>query len=408
MAKRTHEMEKLGEIKKEWGFLRYFFPNHLNNAFVLYFNQINKETGAIIEYDDTNLVFEGKLVDTLDFAKLRQLSLSFDGKKLAITKQDLSNPWQWVVYVNGKPIWNSPAGFEVDHLTWLDNERIAWSGGYVDQDGRPQHEKGEKYFVNGKEQSNDFSFCLMIGKRDQSLILVRENGRRYVIYDDGSRHDDRSDCCDKLTSCWCHDGEPRPEIVQPNEERDEANQQVRVSFNNQTGEWFDDLEDHSGMRTYSFNNDRSHCGYIGIKYPSWVTKFSSWFGKKMEKREETKKNDRISWWMWSGILLMSPYSMFTPFGNGSRPLKRYYPVNNGKTWKKGWSFANDHFLTPQNELVVTCFQDNKLRVVIDEDEGPVFDEVYNVRYLKDENCVCYLGRRGLEIMRVTIRPNDAR
>ena len=52
--------------------------------------------------------------------------------------------------------------------------------------------------------------------------------------------------------------------------------------------------------------------------------------------------------------------------------------------------------------MVTCADGDGVRVVIDEVEGPVFDAVENVRYLGGEDAVCYLVRRDLDLVRVTV------
>lgn len=82
-----------------------------------------------------------------------------------------------------------------------------------------------------------------------------------------------------------------------------------------------------------------------------------------------------------------------------------YAVQNGRFWKKGYPEINvgGIFFTPENELVIVAGNWRGSAVVIDENEGPWFSEVYAPCYLNSERAVVYLARKREKFFRVVVR-----
>lgn len=389
-----HLEEVITSVKPEWGTLRGLFPNFDNRSVVLWFHgeetRENKYGGGTWQH---RIVFNSEVVDGNDRVEDR-FALSFDGKKLAISRRLESDPSRFEVMVNGRQIWQSEDLFFVYHLNWLANDKLAWEGWYQDKQGNNVPGKsGLSYFLNGEDKTGSLVFEPFSG----GSLRVRNSDCRWTVRDDGSTTDLRPACCKSITSCHCHLGESQPEIAQPIVELDEKTQLVRVSFNGQTSEWFDG--DDQSLR-YSFNQDRTRVGYVGMKYSGITRKIGRWIENKLVRIGE-KGGEKIPWWGWPIVLVYNPYTGI--IHHWEEASKRYYPVNNGQTWKKGWQAVSDHFFTPDDKMVVTASTGTKQQVVIDEAEGSLFDEICNARYLKDEKCICYLARRGDKIMRVTVR-----
>ena len=424
MAKREHTRELIATLKNEWGRLSRggIVPSADNRACLLYFG--GEEAGGELEEElDPSLtvkeavaaaqealkeclVFNGRIVAESEgpgfFHHEVLRALSFDGRKLAIgrmTRDDAG--FHFEIEIDGVPAYRSEPDMTVYHFEWIDHDRLAWYGWYEDKEGRTDRERGLQYFVNGQNLTGSFCFETFYPTRGCANLVVQENGVRYGLRDDGSRAWERPACCNDLISCHCRsdDGTDRRPVY-PEELRGKAGG-VQVVFNGATGEKFDCLENASGMLTYAFNADRSRVGYVGIRYAKWVGLLGKAAGPIFGRIIDSGEKNPLAWVV---TLLFNPY-----FGPGTAAVegsKRYYPVNHDQVWKNGYRFANDQFFTPADKLVVTAYTAmyrGKAMVVIDEDEGPQFDDIVNVRYLAAEGCVCYLGRDGDSIYRVTVK-----
>jgi hypothetical protein len=322
-------------------------------------------------------------------------SLSFDGMKLAVCR-DLrySGGEGHAIFINGERAHDVP--FETVHyFDWIDNDRLAWE--CWDRVALREKEDTIHYFLNGEDLTDRFDFQPVLMDRMRHAIIVTEGETQYTVFDDGSRSPPRP-----KRDIFSHDRDaPRPE--RPEERWDEARRRVRVEWRGSLGPQFDAIESASGLRSYAIDGDR--IAYVGIRYGGVARAMGRSVGAALERIEGEPKG-LAKLFAWPMALLFNPY-----FGIGHAYIegsRRYFPVNGATPWKKGYRFAHDHFFTPKGELAVTCadpsasLRASGVRVVIDEDEGPAFDQVWNVRCLPTGE-VCYLAKKGEDICRIVVR-----
>ncbi len=416
MTDRIHERELIAEIKPEWGPLGHLIVSADNRSCALY---CGGETAEEEEPDPSatiremaerarqdgkeRIVFNGRVQAESDGGHREMLpALSPDGRQLAVARLIYDGAgFRYEIDVNGQPTHRCEKMFFIYTLAWLSDSRLAWYGWFKNEDGRSDKEGGHHYFVNGQDVTGQVMFEGVWADRGRHALIVQENGVRFTLNDDSSREHERPACCDSFL-CHCRWDPDQPRPAGPEEIRDEGRSGVRVSFNGLTGPEFDEIENDSGLRSYCLNRDGSRVGYVGIKYSEEAKQLGDAAGKMVEQAlERERRGEEPSDADELALALFNPY-----FGAGYAAIessKRYYPVNGDRAWRRGYEFADDHFFTPADELVVTACEGRGKMIVIDEDEGPLFDEVYNVRHLAAENCVCYLARKGDKLYRVTVK-----
>lgn len=405
MTKRNHVVgEVLAEIRPEWGPVEAIITTANNRAVALWCRG----------HEAQRLVFRGQVLgtanpDTIDL----KWSLSVDGSKLAVASRvfDGGEPY-YDVTVNGEPAYRTERGFTMHHFDWLDSQRLAWDGWFEKEDEPAPEEENEDrpvigtrqrrlgricYFQNGEEIPG-FSYEPVWAERMHLALLVQEDGLRYTRHDDGSRSRERPACCDSL-HCRCRLDRDEPRAAEEFPEIKMGPDRLQhVSYRGQTGEGFEEIVS-TALHHYCFNTDASRVAYIGMRH----TGVSKLVGQASDRLiEASLSEDGMPAW-WSRPLLL----LFVPdFGIGHAWLesgKRYYPVNHDRAWRKGYRGVGDRFFTPRGELVVQAVTANdKMRVVIDEDEGPAFDRIENVRYHPAEAALSYIARDGDKIYRVTV------
>lgn len=388
MTRREHRLQRLGDIDEAWGPTAHIEPTSDNRAYLI----VTEPQEGVHRY-----VFGGRVLAESQPHDLTPASLSFDGTKLAIAKQgrgrgeDASE-----IFVNGEKRWEVPFG-TVYRFDWLDNERLAWSA--WNRDDLRSKDDTIHYFVNGEDLTGRFEFEPVLMDRMRHAIHVKEGDRAYVIYDDGSRSEPVIVPPDRDRYHWFRDvGEPHERSERPEESWDGARRAVRVKYRGVVGPSFDGIESFGGMRSYALNKDGRRAAYVGVRYSGAARVMGNAVAKALNRMDGEPKG-LAKLWAWPLALLFNPYmGVGHAYIEGSR---RYFPVDHDKEWRKGYRWAHDHFYTPDDELVVTAAEGRGERVVIDEDEGPVFDRVINVRHDAAERAVCYLATEGSSVFRVT-------
>jgi hypothetical protein len=444
-------LEELGRVDPALGELRHVIMNHDNRACAAVYQ--DPESG------EQRFVFNGRVVARHQEHACESFALSPNGLMLAVTKGRRCKGEPGEIYVNGELAFTVPFDI-IYHLVWLDNQRLAWEC-WNDTNRQKQHDKikwrqelaeaqgvavadlppdpeledsGVRYFINGEDRTADFAFECYWGEFGRHAMAVWEKDWVYYQDDTGARSrfekpvlmedgqfsfSHHRDNCPRGQRRWAEvlnasRGE-KPEPLPPDADAsgltlrqlvdrglladDSAN--GRIVWRGQPGPQFDGVENGGGFRTYAFSADKSRIAYVGIRYGGWAKGLMRAVGPLIEKGLNRESGKEPPWWMWPLTLLFNPY--MGPGYAATEASRRWYPVDNGQPWKKGYEFANNHFYTPASELVVTCRQGSKVMVVVDEQEGPAFDEVYNVRYLPEEQAICYLARQGDKIFRVTVR-----
>lgn len=451
MEKYRHQLEEMGRVDPALGVLHHLIMNHDNRSYAA----VYEDEGS----GEQRFLFNGRVVARHRKHDCENFALSYDGTKLAVTKGRRHRGQPGEIYVNGELAFTVPFD-TIHHLVWLDNDRLAWdcwndtdlskrrdkikwrqelaaAQGVSVNDLPPDpelEESGIRFFINGSDWTADFCFECYWAELGRYAMSVREREWVYYMDDSGQRSrweppvlmedgrfsfDHHRNNCPAGKQRWqeiakASQGE-RPEPLAPDADACglslrqmidhgllmDDRENGRVVWRGQAGPQFDGLENGGGFRTYAFNADNSRLAYVGIRYGEWAKGIMKVVGPLIEKAcDRESRGGKPPWWGWPLAMLFNPY-----MGLGyaaSEASRRWYPVDNGQAWKKGYEFANNHFYTPDNELVVTCRQGGKVMVVINEQEGPTFDEVCNVRCLEDGQ-LCYLARKGDRIFRVTVR-----
>lgn len=388
MVALKHSKSPIGTFNPEWGHIYAVFSAFDNSsiAFMTYIGDYNTEHMRVIFKDRVLADGHGANVES---------AFSFDGKKMAVAIKE-GNPLRYVIYINGAKFYElDPIYDNLYHFMWISNDELAWEAWILEDNNGPIKENHK--YINGKKVS-DFGIT-PFGYGRTSQIFVKSGNEEFIVFDDGSRSE-----VQPLRKHWPF-GLPTTttdDSPQPEKEYNEQIDRVRVVFNGHKGPWFDDIESGGGLRTFAFTDDQSKLAYLGIRYAKITNLIAPLFGKALERAFEIEdKTGKVPWWAKPLTLLYNPY--FGPLHALAEMSKRWYVVDNGHMWKKAYHQALDHFYTPNGQLVVTVLDDNKNRVVIDEDEGPAFDCIQDVRYLPDEGCISYIGRLGNEYFKVTAK-----
>lgn len=384
MVHRAHRLERVGVVDPAWGPLRHVIASSDNRGFAV----VTESEDGVQRY-----VFGGKVVAETGPHEPVPVSLSFDGTKLAVARRVVVDGGRvrHRIEINGEPAYEADLD-TVHYLDWLSNDRLAWNGWNDDDTGRIDG-GGIRRFVNGADVTDSLDYQPVLMDRMRHAIILTEGGVERTIFDDGSLSEPRQP---RERFAFHEDGE-RPE--RPEEVWDGGRREVRVRYRGVAGPVFDGIETFGGMRSYAMNKDARRAAYVGIRYSGAARAMGRAVGAALHRLDgEPRGLSKL--WAWPLALLFNPYmGIGHAYIEGSR---RYFPVDHDRAWKKGYRFAGDHFYTPHDELVVTCAQGAGACVAIDEDEGPDFDAVENVRHLPGEDAVCYLARNGTDLIRVTV------
>lgn len=435
---REHKSKQIATLNPQWGNVAEatICPTADNNSCVIIIGrQAPEGTKAALDPKDEDtvrgiygppsfdcIVWNGQIMAETGIYELPKFSISFDGKRLATCVRRSDKQRGFIIRINGELVYEAPFD-EFFDLVWIGNDELGWVVGNRGEEGR-RIEGGLRYFVNGKETTGEVEFRQALSDRRQHMIHLWQLGTFCVVNDHGERKHIRPVSADLWRNNYWPKEKEKPE--QPKVTRPKRRGPSVISYRGQKYDPVDELEDNGGMRTFAFNADRSKIAYIAIRHgkimrgvvsalmsPMFLQdKVQDWakapglargeYNHISSGRGLVLKIVKVLCWApsWIGVLLCNPY--FGLFNALFQSSKRWYPVDNGKYWRKGYSFATDHFYTPQEELVVTAFNGHKACVVIGQDEGPLFDEIDNVRFIQQEGAVCYLARQGENIYRVTV------
>ncbi len=405
-----HEKTFIGKHDPAWGEVYCLVASPSNSGFCYIARNRN---------GDERFIFENKIAVEFDRFGRKQFALSPDGKKLAIAtqiyKEDLGR-CESVISINGVEKYRTDLEL-VYRLHWLGNDRLLWTGWTNNNSGHID-DRGIRVFDNWNEVTGNLNFeNVLLDHRMTEGVYVRENGFVKLYSDDGVVLESIPDNGGKLmfdARRDCGLDAPKnelPQLIWNNGNPWEGDRRdYNLTYHGRSLPIFDAIHRENGMPEYAFSEDRSKVAYIGVNYSWFARNLGKAVGKGCawgEKGEDKKvkgfgKYARLAV-MWPLVLLFNPY-----FGPGNMYLetaKRYYPVNDGKVWKRGYVFAWNHFFIPSGELAITAAKSRfgGQYVVVEEEEGPEFDEVYNVLWVSAENRLSYIGRRGNDFYRVTVK-----
>jgi len=415
MGKRHHSKVEIARIEARMGFLRHMLVNHDNRGCVLVFSDNNCRERMISGRVDDNskrIVFKGKIVtETAGSVRDPLLALHPNGDRLAICRGEPGDS----IFIHGpsgpEHTYHNPENFKVCGLTWLPHGRLAWYGTEEEEEHDERSDEGESTprrmpkkswscFSNGEDVTDRLDFQKVhLGERE--AVIVREDGLRYTVHDDGSRDDYREDCCDSIRcSCRREDGDSRKARVRAEAIHGQSN--LRIKFADYCGPSFDSLSPYGFTpRDFAYNADRSRVGYVGVSFTRTANALqAAWLQvERYVPADHIIENPFLAWPM---AVLLNPY--FGPlYYYLDRVAKRYQIVDHDKVWEKKWRQPpTDVFYTPFNELAVVCQEGDAQRLVIDGRPGPRFDWITNARVLGSDGQVCYAAGQGDKIFRVTV------
>ncbi|MBI2056121.1 MAG: hypothetical protein HYT37_01970 [Candidatus Sungbacteria bacterium] len=380
MKKYRHIPHVVAVHQKEWGMIDPLMViSNCDHGGCIY------QTAAD-QRDKIKLIFGNKVMAEVHYMSDKNIALSPDGKKLALCNMDSEQ--KYVVSINGEVKYEVLSD-SVYSIEWLDNERLVWQGWNKYESNHDA--KGTRYFLDGKDVTGTLRMEHFLDERMTRMVAVEEDGIQYVIRADGSVSEKvpaganvpQDHSFDEWNSTLFN----RKNNAAPRTYCNEDLDKIEIIFDQAGTLQFDTIGYNHGVH-FMFNNDGSKVACIGIRYSPLARKVGIFINKALRDMDESKWWNHL--WGWPAALLFNPY-----FGPGHilvELTKRWYPVNNGHVWQKGYMFAYDHFYTSLDQLAVQVQEGQKWRVVIDEDEGPLFDRVYNPRCL-DRNGpkLFYLG-----------------
>lgn len=386
MARREHLQEPAGRFDPLYGHLTHVTAcaDNSSHAFLA-------EDGG----GGQRAIFKGKIVAEWHAHDSPKFTLSFDGSKFASAERHVEKgARRYDISVNGEHAYESALD-TVHYFDWIDDERLAWEGW---NDG----EDGIRYVVNGNDVTGRLQFQPVLMGHGRGAVIVHENGKRYVVFDDGSRSTAIDVPMDVGIMSWREEGWPesRRNRVFPETVRDEKTGRQRVRYLGTEGPWFDEVTTDGFGGGLAFDGAKQKVAHVGCDYGGPAKLMGRLVGAVMQRADAGEdRGKRSSLWSWPVALLFNPY-----FGPGyvyAEASKRYRPVDGAKPWKRGYRRVHDIFYAPSGSLAAVVGDSRGMRLVVDEDEGPAFDEIYNARPAKDGR-ICYLARRGNDFFRVTV------
>jgi len=398
----SHKMELLVTNDKRNGKVEQIICSHDNRSCVLVAvkglqSPLFMDPGNITRY-----VFNSAVVAEEHFEKCSRMicAMSYDGTKFAVAeRQFLDERHVHAIKINGEQQHVIPCD-TIRELVWLDDEHLACMA-YNNHDCRPSRRRRNKRapggcFVNGK-MVRGLEIEQVWGADMRLVTMVREGGLQHTLFDDGSRTEPKP-------------YDPENPYHAPHETPTEQPQEIWNDLRNEVyvkyldapcPRTFHAIESFGGTRPHTLNDKRTKVAYVGMRYPYLARQAQKLAGMVINRAGSREvRGLSASLLDWPVALLFSPN--FGPAHFAIESSRRFFPVNHDKAWTKGYKAVTDYFLTPKDQLMVTVSDGKTQRVVIDEVEGPAFDQIANVRYLKSEDRVCYMARRGNLVYRVTV------
>lgn len=382
-----HRETLLAEHNPEWGEIGIVHRTPFNRS-LLY--------QPYIPYGEHSFIWKGTQLFTLDprheyFA----WAVSPDGQKFAYAKVERTGErGEGTAPFNLRTTDGRIYPCDLDmspyfYLSWLSDNDLAWGHKVLD------YEKGQ-FFLNGEDATEQIELRRFLHGRYLCTVVsdFRQN-RRYIVYDHGEvREFGRADS--QLTKFPpSHQGGQIPT-------RKIARGKHRLVFGGVEGHSFLGFAEvgtegeeeiilsskskiwSNGGRFYLVNRDGSKIAYCGLRY------------------------DRLR------RLALMPYALLRlPFefvlallsGRMKNPYYsalRYVPVNNGRDWSKQYRKVKEMVFTPADGLAAIATSGQGEFVAVDEEDGFLFDAVYNLCPSSGKELVSYIGRRGNNFYRVEV------
>ncbi|MDP3985611.1 MAG: hypothetical protein Q8P82_02495 [bacterium] len=377
---------------------------HQNTSmvFIMDDGDVGKEPGGfgasikklrVCRNNETIAACEASLSDAHNFA------FSPDGTHLAFAWPVVKDGARiFVIIIDGEERYVCPPETDyVNHLFWLDNDRLCWQAIH-----REPHTS--QYFVNGEEWTGRIRVQDCWSDEWSQFLThhVVEDGWYRVIKPDGSTTEPRkvSDRFDLLGGYESDEGpspRERPEWPESKQWYDGGSCYL---YRETIGPSYDLL---SGCIV---STDRSSFAYVGTRYYTFAARVSESLTRGFARLRKARVPEKPV----AGIpILLRPAAIALAilFANpraisdeNFMPHLRF-PVKGDKPWFKGYANVDNFLFTGQSELAAVVQTPDGWHLAIDEEEGPAYHEIINPRFFPDEG-LCYIGRRGNEYFRVVV------
>ena len=368
-----HEVKKIAEHDpKEWK-LVHIMPSANNKRVV--WRAEERFNGFSKLYD------MGKLIG-VECGIDHRWSIAPDGGRLAVSKRSEDGRCHQI-FINHVPMYSVPYD-TMYNFEWI-GDSLAWC--CWNQADDPRVTK-TRHFLDGDDLTGLLYVTPMWRDRHFHQIYVADfcTDRSYWLFDDG-RVVEAGRAVKWEERRW-RDRAESEEHAKPKVVHDEKRGVYRVSYRDVMGPFFNGIEHFGSMGEFTLSDDRSRVAYCGIKrsmVTRGVDRFLNAYGDRME-------NGRVL-----STLVLRPLVLL--YGKAS---KRHVVVDHDCTWKKQYRFADLYFYTADNRLVVMAHENKSSRIVINQQEGPLFGHVHNPRVMPGEHELSYIGVNGNEIFRVSV------
>lgn len=422
----THKAEIIGAIPADPGLFLGIQATPDNRSYIAYFRDYSSheqeamKNGKPLECElvDENDVLEHRVyVHNMVFTHhdecTFEMAISHDGMRVATAQQRTANDGEivWEICINGDPTYRVELD-TIARLVWIGHKELAWSAyNDVNSERGKNDESGMRYFINGKDETKDFSFCTFHSHECEYGTTVRTKFGNICqdISPDGTRG--KSFIAGPFGAPWGQ---------WPTKEQQESYDTqyprsihlcpegggVQVEFRGKRGPL---MEEHQNGDAY--NQDHTKVAYIGVHSPAltqnrWVRSVNWVFGimaKCFQQYWDNPKNRNRtprSPLIWIFTLLANPY--FGPVHLMYKMIQRRFVYDHHRRWEHGYKAVSKLLYTPSDQLVALVHDTAGSCVVIDQSEGPWFKKIHNVRYIPGEHRLSYLAQKDEQIIHVSV------
>lgn len=368
-----HVMTHVATYAAEWGGWPHIQQTPFNKVFVCI-----TEKGE----EGVRLVANGNVIQTGE--QIPNWSVSPEGKfAFARRCENVDGQTYYQIFMDGEELYRV-AMDNLHDLRWISAYELAWTAS-MDFRKNPE-DQGMHYFINGQE-TNLLQFQrtrTADGHGAQLLVMDFRMDRGYAILDNGVVKE-----LGQARKLFGSYEETSWRVFRSNPYAPQVLENMRgkyVCYRGMNGPCFSEISGRvSEARKFVFSMDKNRVAYRGVAASFWT---------------ELK------------LLAISPiaYPLFflyvashDPRARYFRPARRYYVVDHPRKWENSYHFVEALWYQENGELVAEVKTKRGMRVVIDEEEGPEFDEVDCSCFSAEEKAVTYFARRGNEYFRVRAR-----
>ncbi len=380
-------------------------PTHDNSSFAYI---VAKPFNLLIPSEDQpkefKLIFNGEIQKewraTCEEEILLNAPLIFlspNGKSIAIV-EGYNYPEDWPskkIYINGKLLFKT--NDRISDFCWHPHGDNKYDFCWSVNDGNYH------YFLNGRDVTNDIEFSTInynyaqFKMKDGVIFRVYEDGRTEYVekYKDRFANFDLQEFRAKRDRDRYREEHPEefPHLIKNGDK-------MSMKFQNKVHRDFDSLS-----LNYCINANNKKIAYTAYNRAKWDDKLWPKINSLLKWSFSYDKSSYLMGWLkifvgWPLAFLTNPY--FGIYYALSKACEIHFIVDNGDVWTKNYRQSAIKFYTPSDNLVVWVKTNDREMIVINQEEGIIFDKIVNIRWLEKERCLCYLGIIDNHIYRASL------